>query len=295
VIWTTSYPFSAHLVGLGLHRATGVPFVADLRDPWTLNFTFERKTAPARWLERRLERAVFAAAARVVVTTETLAAEYARTYPEFARKLVAIRNSYDPVDLPPREVPRRPVRLVHFGHVYGGARTMTGVYEALARLRSRGAFVSGEVVLENYGRLSDDDRARAEVLGVADLVAARDQLPYLEGMRRLRSSHLLLLPAWGTHRGRLFLPGKLYDYLLAGAPILALGENAELGEILARTRTGTLFAEGDVDGIAAAIAAALDGAAAHDPDSDAVAEFSAPRATSRLADLFEDVRREAGA
>jgi glycosyltransferase involved in cell wall biosynthesis len=233
-------------------------------------------------------------AARVVVTTETLADAYRELYPRHAGKFVAIRNAFDAVDLPPRAVPDRPARLVHFGHVYGGARTMAGVYEALAALRARGGFPRGGLVLENYGRLSDDDRARADRLGLGDVVRALDPVPYLEGLRRLRAAHLLLLPAWGTRRGPLFLPGKLYDYLLAGAPILALGANPELAGILERTRAGRLLAEDDVAGIAAALGEALGGGWRHEPDAAAVAEFSAERATGRLAALFDDVRREAG-
>jgi glycosyltransferase involved in cell wall biosynthesis len=294
VLWTTSYPFSAHLAGLALHRATGVPLVVDLRDPWTLNFLFDRKPAPARWLERRLEVEVFRTAARVVVTTETLAAEYAAMYPGLARKFITVRNSFDPLELPTRELPPRPVRLVHFGHVYGGARTLSGVYEALARLRSEGAFAAGEVVLDAYGRLPEEERSLAEGYGVADIIRVHDPVPYVEGLRRLRNAHLLLLPAWGTYRGRLFLPGKLYDYLLAGAPILAMGDNEELSDILARTRTGTLAAERDVDGIARTLRSAIDGTLAFAPDPAAVEEFSAPRAAARLAGVFDEVRRESG-
>lgn len=294
VVWTTSYPFSAHLVGVALRRAAGVPFVADLRDPWTLNFTFARKTAPARWLESRLEALVFARAARVVVTTETLADAYRDLYPRHAAKFVAVPNAFDTLDLPPRAVPDGPVRLVHFGHVYGGARTMAGVYEALAGLRARGGFPPGGVVLENYGRLSDDDRALADAFGLGDVVRVLDPVPYVEGLARLRSAHLLLLPAWGTDRGPLFLPGKLYDYLLAGAPILALGENPELAGILERTRAGRLLGETAVGEIAAAIAEAIAGRWRHDPDAAAVAEFSAERSAGRLADVFASVVREAG-
>ena len=135
---------------------------------------------------------------------------------------------------------------------------------------------------------------RAEGRGGADVRRVPDPVPYVEGLRRLRAAHLLLLPAWGTYRGRLFLPGKLYDYLLAGAPILAMGDNEELAEILARTRTGTLVAESDVDGIARTLRAAIDGTLAFAPDAAAVEEFSAPRAAARLAAVFDEVRRESG-
>lgn len=288
LVWTTSYPYSAHLIGVALKRRLGLPFVADLRDPWTLNFVHDGKLAPARWAERRLEALVFAHADRVTLTTESLAAAYREIYPAHAHKFVAIRNGFDPLALPPRVRSTRPVRLVHFGHVYA-ARTMACVYEALAALRARGAFAQGELLLENYGRLSDQDRARVDALGLADVVRVMDPVPYAEGLERLRSASLLLLPAWGTDRGALFLPGKLYDYLLAGVPVLALGENPELAAILAHTRAGTLAAPSDSTAIEATIAAALGPEPPFSPDPDAVAEYSAPRAAARLAALFDEL------
>src|SRR5205085_6940253 len=54
VVWTTSYPYSAHLVGVALAREFGIPFVADLRGPWTLSFVHEQKLPFARAAERAL-------------------------------------------------------------------------------------------------------------------------------------------------------------------------------------------------------------------------------------------------
>lgn len=292
VVWTTSYPYSAHLVGVALARSHGIPWVADLRDPWTLNFVHERKLALARALERRLEALVFAVADRVVVTTESLAEAYRKLYPFHADKFVVIRNAFDPFPLPPRCPARRPTLLVHFGHVYA-ARTLKDVFDALAMLRERGMLRPGDLVLENYGRLSDMDRAHVERRCLTDFVRVFDTVPYAHGIARLRHAHLALLPAWGTERGALFLPGKLYDYLLAGAPILAVGNNPELGAILSRTRSGVLHPPGDVSGIAATIAAAMDGTFVHNPDAEAVWQYAAPHAAARLAFLFEQVTSEA--
>ncbi len=289
VVWTTSYPYSAHLVGVSLRRTRGIPFVADLRDPWTLNFVHERKLPPARAAERALERLVFTHADRIVVTTEALADAYRVHYPSIAERFVTIRNGFDPVHLPPRDLPEDgPVRLVHFGHVYS-ERTLAPLLRSLARLLARNE-VRRDVVIENLGRLSDEDRATARALGLDANVRARDPLPYAEGLAYLRRAHALLLPAWGTERGSLLLPGKLYDYLLAGAPVLAVGQNPELAAILARTCTGVLVAPDDEAALDRALARAIEGTLPFAPDHHAVAAFSAPFAAARLAQVFDEVR-----
>jgi glycosyltransferase involved in cell wall biosynthesis len=288
-VWTTSYPYSSHLIGVALKRALRIPFVADLRDPWTLNFVHDQKLRPTRWVERRLEAVVFEHADRVTVTTDALADAYRERYPRHARKFVTIRNAFEPRELPPRDRLRGPTRLVHFGNVYA-ARSLCGVYEALARLRARGALRPGSVVLENYGRLSDEDRARVDALDLHDIVRVMEPVPYEQGLAILRSADLLLLPAQIVDGAdALFLPGKLYDYLLAGAPVLGLGETSELARILAHTRTGTLHADDDVEGIAAALSATCSGTLAHEPDPGAVAEYGIPHATRKLAAIFDEI------
>jgi len=288
VVWTTSYPFSAHAIGVALKRRLGIPFVADLRDPWTLNFTHDERPAPTRAVERALERTVFAAADRITVTTESLADAYREMYPRLATKFTTVRNGFEPVALPDSSPTPSPVRLVHFGHIYG-ARSLGPIFRALSRLRARHGWTSADVVLDNYGRLSDADRAEATRLGLSDCVRLKAELPYVEGLTMLRDAQLLLLPAWGSARGRYFLPGKLYDYLLVGRPILAIGDNAELAAILRATRAGVLCAASDSDAIERHIESAVRGRWRHAPDAAAVADFSVDRTTTQLAAIFDAV------
>ncbi len=272
-IVTTSYPFSSHLVGAAVARATGLPWIADLRDPWTLHWSHERKSAPARAVERALERETFARASAVTVTTETLRDAYRARYPR--ANVLAIRNAFDPVPLPPLAPTRGPARLVHFGHVYGGARSLAPVLEGLARVvRARG-LTARDVVLENYGRFAAEDLALATRLGVDAMLSLHAPRPYAEGLASLRGASLLLLPTWATHFGALFLPAKLYDYLLVGAPILAVGDNPELAAILEDTRAGTLVRESDIASIAATIERAIDGETAPASNPTALERFTA--------------------
>jgi glycosyltransferase involved in cell wall biosynthesis len=290
VVWSTSYPYSSHLACAAVARRAGVPLVVDLRDPWTLNWVHRRKFPHARWLERRAEAAVFRAAARVVVTTETLAAQYQALYPALAEKFVALHNCFDEgvAEVPaPAPLARRTV--VHFGNVYGPWSLGT-VFRALAMLRTRRTLAPSDLRLVNLGKLSDRDRALARELGVADLVAVLPPEPYAQGLARLRAADLLLLAAWDAPDAGLYLQGKLYDYLLAARPILAEGGAPELAHILGRTGAGVQVAPGDVAAMVPVLEGALDGrptSARRVPE--AVAYFSAREATGRLGALLDAV------
>ncbi len=281
LLWTTSYPYHTHAIGLRAARRHCRPWVADLRDPWTPNWVHRRKYAPVRSIEARYERAVYEGADAVVVTTETLAALDRERFPRWAGKIHCVHNSYDGEARVSGAMPdEQPQRWVHFGNVYGPWSLET-VFRAMARR-------PGRVVLDNHGKLSDRDRDLAASLGLADSVRVRPTLPFEEGMRRLESAHALVLAAWNHPDAGLYIQGKLYDYLRAGRPIVAESSQPEVLDILRRTGAGVVVAPGDV----ATMTAVIDGTADKPSrDEAAVRYFSAPEATGRLAAIFDDVAR----
>lgn len=293
VVWTTSYPFSAHAVGRAIAKAKGIPWVADLRDPWTLHFSHEKKHAIARSIERALERETFAKASAITVTTEALRDAYRQRFSSRSDAIRAVHNSFDPIALPAPSRSSGPARLVHFGHVYGGARSLAPVLEALAAIVAERSLTERDVVLENYGRFSDEDLALARSLGLASLVRVLEPVAYEEGMASLTRASLLLLPAWKSAFGPLFLPAKLFDYLHVGAPILAIGDNPELASILARTQSGALCAEREHARIRATIEQAIDGVALASPVQSEVERFSSRSMARAMATVLDEVMSRA--
>jgi glycosyltransferase involved in cell wall biosynthesis len=289
LVWTTSYPYHSHWLGVRAARRHRKPLVVDLRDPWTPNWVHQRKYRPARAVEAWMEREVFEAADAIVVTTWALEALYRERFPRIADKFVTIHNAFDAVEgeAPPRDA-RGPVRLVHFGNVYGPWSFET-LLCAMSSLRREGALAARSMVLENYGKLSDRDRALAASLGVADLVKVMPTVPYAEGMARMRSADLLVLAAWRDPDARLYVQGKLFDYLAAGRPVVAETAHHDVTRILHETRAGAVVAPGDVDAMCASLRAALAGDVTLDAREDLRAPFSAPEATRRLAGLFDRV------
>jgi glycosyltransferase involved in cell wall biosynthesis len=289
VVWSTSYPFSAHAAGRAIANRLRIPWVADLRDPWTLHFSHAKKHPIAQSIERALERVTFSKASAITVTTEALRDAYRQRFRSRSADIRAVHNSFDPIALPSPSREVGPARLVHFGHVYGGARSLGPVIEALASVAKRRALTASDVVLENFGRFSDEDLALARALGVEPLVRLREPVAYKEGMTSLTRASLLLLPAWKSEFGPLFLPAKLFDYLHVGAPILAIGDNPELASILARTRAGTLCAERELAHIERSIEAALDGTLAIERDAVQVEAFSSRSMAKAMSAVLDEV------
>ena len=283
LLWTTSYPYHTHAIGLSAARRHRRPWVADLRDPWTPNWVHRRKFAPVRSIEAHYEQAVYAAADAIVVTTETLAALDRARFPRWAGKIHCVHNSFDEGGEavgPTEGAAGAPLRWVHFGNVYGPWSLET-VFRAMARR-------PGRVVLDNHGKLSDRDRDLAASLGLSDAVRVRPTLPFDEGMARLRAADALVLAAWNHPDAGLYLQGKLYDYLRAARPIVAESAQPEIGDILRRTGAGYVIAPGDVE----AVTAVIDGTATQPSrDEAAVKYFSAGEASGRLAAIFDDVTR----
>lgn len=292
LLWTTSYPYHTHLLGLRVARRHRKPLVIDLRDPWTPNWVHRRKFWHARAVESWCERRVIEAASAVVVTTEALAALYREMFPSHAGKFRCIHNAFDPpTEHAPIDAraPGEPRRLVHFGNVYGPWSFET-LYRALAALRRQGALPP--VVVENYGKLSDRDRTLATSLGLGDVVRVFSPLPYDRGLARLRGADVLLLAGWNDPDARLYVQGKVFDYLAAARPILAESAHPDILRIVAGTRAGTVVPPGDVSSMAEALHALLrsDGPPLA-RDEAAVSYYSARAATARLAALFDEVTR----
>lgn len=157
-----------------------------------------------------MEREVFEAADAIVVTTHALERLYRERFPRLAEKFVTIHNAFDPVegDAPPRDE-RGPVRLVHFGNVYGPWSFPNAAARDGGAASLRGRSPRARWCSSTHGKLSDRDRALAVELGVDDLVRVLPTVPFAEGMARMRSADLLVLAAWRDPDARLYVQGKL--------------------------------------------------------------------------------------
>ncbi|MYN10081.1 glycosyltransferase [Massilia sp. FT127W] len=232
VIWST-YPIaSAHLIGLVLRRLTGLPWVADLRDPMTdVSYPEDPRTRRVfQWIERKtIEHCTVA-----VCTTPGAIKTYEARFPAIPRERYRlIENAYDEENFADAErggaaaapgAHGGPLTLVHSGIIYPSERDPVPLFQALAALKRQGA-VSAASVRVVLRATAHDDYLGGLIAehGIADLVQLAPHVPYRDALAEmLNADGLLILQASNCNHQ---VPAKLYEYLRARRPILALTDS----------------------------------------------------------------------
>jgi glycosyltransferase involved in cell wall biosynthesis len=236
-IWST-YPIpTAHLIGYWLSRLSGLPWVADFRDPMAHD---GYPSDPVLWRSfAAVERKVFAQAARFSFTTPGAARLYAARFPAAADRIRVIENGYaeaafqqaehasraaGPVDAATAGK-TRPLVLLHSGVVYPDWRSPARLFEALAAAKAEGRVDAARLRLRLRATAHDDFvRALAVTHGIEDLVEIAPPLPYAQALTEmLRADGLLLLQSVDCNDQ---IPAKAYEYLRARRPVLTLADPA---------------------------------------------------------------------
>lgn len=292
LLWST-YPIAtAHLIGAELQRRSGLPWVADFRDPML------QDDYPTDARQRRsflqVEQQAFQRAASCVFTTAGAAAAYRRRYPEAAPRIAVIENGYDENSFSDVDklAPLQPGRLtlLHSGTVYPHERDPRPLLQALRQFRESGRLRPETFCLRFRASAHDELLQRlAGEYAVADLIEILPPLPYRAALAEMQRADALLLMQAGNCNAQ--IPAKLYEYLRAGRPILALTDAA--GDTAATLRAAgidTIEALDSVEALARFLPAAL---AAVQAGTAPLPEIAAVRAASRqargqeLAALFE--------
>ncbi len=254
---TTSPPESAHAVGIALQRR-GMPWVADVRDAWTFEpLRPEFPTAFQRRLDARLERRWLGAADAVVCVSEPAAADLRD---RGVADPLLIPNGWDPdaggeaATGPTGLLDPERVSLVYTGRFGSYGRDPQPLVEALAGLARDDPGAAAKLELVVAGPLTDDERR----LLAADVSPARivcvGSFDRARALALQREADALLLLAQPTRSQLLNI--KLFEYLAARRPILALAAGTEAGRVIAELGSEPVRADDP-----AAISAALAGLA----------------------------------
>ena len=237
LIWST-YPIAtAHIIALALHRKTGIPWIADFRDP----MAHEGFPAdPLTWQRfAEIEAAAMRNARFCVFTTQGAARMYRERYPDFAHKVVVLENGYDeasfraalsePPALKPAELSqstaRKPLILLHSGIVYASERDPTQLFTVLGRLLVEGLLSPADLRVRFRAAVHEKlILDLAERCGAQDFIELCPPLPYGQALAEMMSVDALLVLQASNCNAQ--IPAKIYEYLRAGRPILGLTDPA---------------------------------------------------------------------
>jgi glycosyltransferase involved in cell wall biosynthesis len=250
VVVTTSPPSSVHLIGAAVKRATGVPWVADLRDSLVAH--------PHRAAERLLVRAkeqgehvvarlVARSADAIVTVSDAIADELRDRNP--SGPVTTIANGSDFDDFAGLEHTRTDrFRITHAGSFFG----KRDPRPFLTAVEQSGL---DDLVIRFLGDFRSTDREWAEQLELGDRLELIPYAPRRRSLELQRDSDvlLLLIPEAGG-RGKGVLSGKVFEYLAAERPILAVvPPDGAAAQLIREAGAGVVVAPDDVDGMTAAL------------------------------------------
>ena len=309
LVYASMSPFETAAAAARVSAEAGVPWVADLRDPWALDEWTIYPSALHRLRDERRMRRALATAAAVIMNTAEAGSEVGRRFPELAGRLSVVPNGWDFDDLSVPAEPRDPdrFRVVYTGysHVAAGFR-----HRRRRRLReATGGSVRGLDVLarshlllvDAVERAASEDPAIRERLELhvagaapsadisAPFVTDRGYLSHDGAVALVRSADVLFLPMHDVPPGRRVrtVPGKTYEYLASGRPILGALPDGDARDLLDGLSNVRLCRPSDIACLAQGLRWFFD----HRPAATMVPEiawrFERRRQAEQVAKIFE--------
>lgn len=242
---TTGPPHSMHLIGLELKRRTGVRWIADFRDPWTEMFYYKH-LGLTRFADRRhhsLEQQVLDGADAVIAVSPPVRDDFAA---KTRTPVYLITNGFDEDDFPECQGVSPARREGSFTLVHTGLFAADGnplrLWDGLALMcREDEAFASGlriRLAGRTDAQILDSIRERGLERNLDDL----GYLPHSETVLEQRSADMLILPLRREPEYSKVLPGKIFEYLASGRPILGIGQpDGAAAAVLESCGAGRMF------------------------------------------------------
>ena len=242
LVFTTSPPFSSLITGLILKKITGVPWVADFRDPWT---TEKLRYGSKGWrlsVDRFIERYTLRRANCVIGVTpnwvkdlQHLAGEHHTT-----NKYFLITNGYDESDFANRTLPNLEiepeVRISHIGSMYQG-----GIEVLLNGLSNIAPSALSRLRIELIGYLHPHDLDKLTDANHLENISYQPQrITHEQSLDLMRNSHVLLLSLPFD-----YFPGKVFEYMRVGRPVLAIAHNSEIAKLINKSGIGCVVNSND--------------------------------------------------
>jgi glycosyltransferase involved in cell wall biosynthesis len=254
VIFSTSGPVTNHLVARRLAREFGVKWVADFRDPWTQNM----HSSGIAWrerLEEHMEAGVMAEADAITTVTTTFAENFRKKHGSRIRRLELIYNGFDQADfvgLTPQYTAPGKFHAVYAGILYQ-KRNPRLLLRAIRELIDAGEVAREDLQLSFAGVFDypgySENRDCVEALQLGDVVRVLGNLPHKQALGLMKGADALLLIGDVSPDAGAYIPGKLYEYMGIGKPILALNKAGEATQIIEAFRLGQVADPEDKEAI----------------------------------------------
>ena len=298
LIVSTGPPQSMHLIGRRLAKETGLPWIADFRDPWTKIFYFKHLSmmrATERWHEK-MEKKVLDEASVVVAVSPLVQQEFQQMT---QTPVELITNGFDECDFADernREAeggPDREFCITHTG-LFAADGNPTVLWDVLANKCASDEVFRKALKIKLIGKTDDSILTALREAGLERVVEDMGYQPHAVAVDEQRKASLLILPLRKEPEYKAVLPGKLFEYLASWRPVLGIGQpDGAMSIILNTTKTGLVLDWEDKMSIARFIDLCWErhlagGLTVDDAD---ISQFTRRNLTHRMAQLFDTLTR----
>lgn len=287
-IVSTGPPHSMHMIALGVKKRTGLPWLADFRDPWT-NIDFYHELMLSSWADRKhhkQEMSVLKKADEVVVISNSMKTDFLKL---LKRDYSVITNGYDQDDIAGVDVKiDERFSVAHIGTMVK-TRNPLLLWEVLSEEISKDTDFANDLEIKLVGSVDYSVTESLEAAGLGNYVNRISYVPHNEVVKIQQQSQVLLLLINDTPNAKVILPGKFFEYMAARRPILCIGpRDGDAAEVILETNAGYVSEKDDKESIRKAINELYSRfrTGKNIVDSKGIARFSRESLTGRMAECL---------
>ena len=234
-IISSSGPFTSHRIASRLSKHHDLPWIADYRDRWSQN-PYKNHTSIREFFEKRMEINTIKPANEIVTVSDPIAEDISNIH---NKKVTTILNGHDKSRVPDRDLSDE-YTILYPGQFYRGKHNPKMLFSAVSQLLDDGIDLSN-FRIDFYGYAQPWIKQLANRYQIEEFINDRDFAPQTEILKRERESHCLLSLHWDDPRSEGVYTGKIFEYLAAERPIVAINPPKVVEQLLKETEAGESF------------------------------------------------------
>jgi glycosyltransferase involved in cell wall biosynthesis len=240
VIYSTSGPYTSHLIGYEIKRKTNIKWIADFRDQWVAN-PFVKYSSLTKKINERLERKVVENADSILSVSEPIISDFIKRYKLDKNKLFVLTNGYDEEDFDGYNLGFEPDKFIitYNGTIYG-KRSPLSFLKAIGNLIEANKMDRADILIKFVGKIGSD--AMGEINSFTakypNTISKIDYLPHKDSIKQLEESSALLLIIEDGIGSEGIYTGKVFEYIRSGKTIIGIVPDGVAKDLILKTNAG---------------------------------------------------------
>jgi len=251
-LFTSSPPHSLQLIGLLLKKNSGLPWVADLRDPWTgiRYYKYIRRISISRMVDGKLESEVIKNADAITSVSHSLIEEFRRKINSSLKsRLSVLTNGYDSQDFSQTKLQASDEFIILYTGNLLENQIPNALFESVSKFLKMHPEFSKKFKIRFYGKVPELLRYQIQKLEINGVVQIRQFIPHDQIVKEMEKAAILLVIIPDVENNIGIVTGKIFEYIGSGRPILLFGPtDGDAAHIIKRFPNSKVCDFGDVNG-----------------------------------------------